>query len=398
METTFQNLEVQAAYQKLKELEQQKVDMVAAAGSMYLMDNKLCLDGINYSIGKGNHAKMHKGDVKLDISEVAFSQINSKFSIPIRYARLCKENVDQLWELNVNKWLRNSDKNFFIRSYMKEDGTGTLRAFLSDRYSPFENIMLATTALKKVQEHIKTTGQKIIVERCDLSDKKLYMRFTAPDIKQDAFDALTNYVNPETRQGGKDVAVGFIISNSEVGHGRTTVAPRIIIGACKNGLTWMDEAMHKTHLGAKLDEGNFAWSEQTIAANALLISNQVKDALDKFLSPDFLGQKIAAIEEMHARKLEHPVQACKNISRLIGLNEEEADSVVNFFAKQGSNESVWDVAQALTYYAHKADAEKAYDIERMAPGILTLAKQADVKEDVKVRATSEAEYEEASLN
>lgn len=404
MNVTFENKPVQEAFAKLQELEKSKMDFVCPANKIYLDDGCLMVDDITYTVGKGAQGgvQTRTNKVCLKLNDVSFRQICSKYNIPIRYARLMREQRPGLFELNVNNWLRKDDKNFFLRSYLNvfddEMDGGILRAFLSDKYSPFENITLATSVLKVLKSHVETTGQRIQVERCDLDEKKLYMRFVAPDIHQDAKSVLVDYQNPETKEGGKNIITGFVISNSEVGHGRTLIAPRAIVDACRNGLIWYNEGFAKNHLGARLDEGNFEWSDQTIAANANLITKQVKDALEKFLSPDFLGKKMQEIEELHAKKLQHPVQACKNVSRLIGLTEDESQNVVDFFAKQGSNESLWDIGQALTFHAHKVSPEKAFDIERIIPELGKFYKRADIKEDVTVRATTEAEYEEMALN
>ena len=51
------------------------------------------------------------------------------------------------------------------------------------------------------------------------------------------------------------VFAGFVLTNSETGHGSFAIAPRLIAQVCSNGYTITRDAMREVHLGGQLGEG-----------------------------------------------------------------------------------------------------------------------------------------------
>jgi hypothetical protein len=65
-------------------------------------------------------------------------------------------------------------------------------------------------------------------------------------------------VSPLTGARGAEnplVFAGFVLSNSETGHGSFSVTPRLIAQVCGNGYTITRDAMREVHLGGRLDAG-----------------------------------------------------------------------------------------------------------------------------------------------
>lgn len=59
------------------------------------------------------------------------------------------------------------------------------------------------------------------------------------------------------------VFAGFVISNSETGHGSFSIIPQITIQVCDNGMTFTRDAMREVHLGGRLQDGVIRWSSDT---------------------------------------------------------------------------------------------------------------------------------------
>jgi hypothetical protein len=79
---------------------------------------------------------------------------------------------------------------------------GTARAFLSDRYQPFDNDLVASAALETLQD----VAPGMVVQSADLTPTKLYIKASFPAIQREV-------------KKGDVVESGVLISNSEVGAG-----------------------------------------------------------------------------------------------------------------------------------------------------------------------------------
>ena len=109
------------------------------------------------------------------------------------------------------------------------------------------------------------------------------------------------------------------------------------------------------------------WSEQTQEKNKELIMLQVRDALKTFLTPEYLANSIRMYEEKAGMKLEHPIDAVKNVSREFRFSQEKEQAILNYFFESGDN-TRFGLVQAVTLYAHKnADADDQFDMESMVP-------------------------------
>jgi hypothetical protein len=279
-------------------------------------------------------------------------------------------------------------RRMLLRCTMNEIGgsVGMLRAVLSDRFLVYDNLDVLGLALKAVKKFNDERGLNIEVDKLDLSDERMYVRFIVPGIEMEARNALKNYVDPDGGKNGglgvsNGIVTGFVLSNSEVGMGSLMVAPRLKILACANGMVWNEEAFKRVHLGGKMEEGEKVWSDETKRANINLIESQLSDMIEKYCSEDFLGEKVSEIIEMSERELNYPVEAVKNIGGSIGLNEDELDGVLNYFVSQKSGNNVFGIAQALTTQAHHSSPERRMELETAATGLMELIDGCDVKKE-----------------
>jgi hypothetical protein len=123
--------------------------------------------------------------------------------------------------------------------------------------------------------------------RCDLTETRMYVKVTAPEIAAYAPALLAN-TSPFTRARGIDnpvVFAGFIVTNSEVGHGAFKIIPRLEVRVCDNGLTIEKDALNDVHVGTRLDDGIVRWSQDTRHTMAELAGKQARDAVREFLNP-----------------------------------------------------------------------------------------------------------------
>ena len=233
-------------------------------------------------------------------------------------------------------------------------------------------------------EAIRESKLNLEIEYCDITDKKMYVRFINKDIVINSPELLKNYRSPN---GGGiantnfGIVSGFIISNSEVGHGQFSIAPRAVVLTCQNGLIFNNDKFAKTHLGAKMEEFSIIeTSEETHRKNQELIISQIKDAIKFYNTENYFAGKIQELETKGKRELENPIECCKNVTKSLSISDEKEREILNFFVKSGDF-TAFGVTQALTYFAHETtDADEQFELENNAVGIMDSIDKFDVIE------------------
>jgi len=299
-----------------------------------------------------------------------------KFGIPPGYlARLRNKNLTS-YDQNVNGWLTHEDyagKNYLVRCLRNDDQTvGVARAFLSDSYKPIDNLDVLMTILEGVQ----AAGVDCDVESCDLSDRRMYIRIRAEGIAVNALELVKNYRSPFSGKSGKDlpmVFAGLEASNSEVGHGAFSIAPRVILQVCDNGAVSRADAIRSQHLGGKLEPGQIVWSDETQAKNLELIKSKTVDAVRQFLSPEWVQKTVDEMSAQAGIEINKPEDVIKHVATKLRYSEAQQDDILSMFIK-GADPTTGGVMQAVTASAqNQTNADTAADMEADALRVLSLA-------------------------
>jgi len=307
--------------------------------------------------------------------DVCHHHLSEKLGIPKRYydKMNSKSNVSLL-DNNVTHWFKGGgEKNYLVRTFIDpKEGKGIARAILSDRFLPIDNFDILLACLDAIRR--ANIDPKLFDIKGEITEKRFYARFSVPSIEVDAPNLLKKYRSPDDPDGNvtsTGIMSGFVITNSEVGHGQFSISPRVVILKCKNGLSFTEDAFEKKHLGAQLDEfAQIIWSDETREKNRELIISQIKDRIKQFLNPAYLGAKIRKLEKLADKELNYPNDTVQNVCSSLNLDEEAERSIINAFTK-GADPSPFGVAQAITYYAHtEADADQRYDMEAQAIEIM----------------------------
>lgn len=333
--------------------------------------------------------------------------IAEKLAIPLAYVRRMRAERPDLYDANVNGLLHGQDagvgpggdlspgypadeRSFLVRAYKGEDGgIGVARALLSDRYGITDNLDVLIATL----DGIRQSGVEIEVMACDLTDSRMYVQIAAPAVAALAPDLLRGYRPPAgiggwtlpqaraaARAEGKDypegqepiVFAGFVVSNSETGDGAFSITPRLIVQACKNGLTIKADAMRAIHVGARLDDGPVRWSEDTQRKNLAVVTAKARDAVATFLDADYVRAAIAKIEKDAGAPVTGAAQTIEKVGKKLNFSQAQIDGVLDHFIA-GAQMTAGGVLQAVTSYAQTiGDADAAYDFEAKGLDALSL--------------------------
>jgi hypothetical protein len=378
----------------LQEQHARKLDVVAPAAAIRAESARLVLSGTEARLTADG---VTATDGVYVPTEVLDEGLAAKLSIPAGYLRRLRERRPDLYDANVNGWLRDpgEDRSFLVRAFRGDgDGPGIARAFLSDRYGIVDNIDVLMAAL----DGVRRAGVEVNIDGCDLTERRMYVRVVAPQIKAFAPDLLTGYRSPwggqhvgngwtpervgraAQREGqaydaGDEpiVFAGFEITNSEVGNGRFTITPRLTVEICGNGLTITADALSKVHVGGRLDEGVIKWSRETEQRALELVTAQSRDAVEHYLNAGYVTAKVTEIEAKAGRPVTDAVKTVELVSKTLSFTPEQQSTILDHFIR-GGQLTAGGIMQAVTSAAQTiTDADAAHGMEAAGLRALEIA-------------------------
>lgn len=221
----------------------------------------------------------------------------------------------------------NDDERWLLR--VKGD---TVRAVLSERYSPLDNATLMNTLLHQLSSRYR-------VDWFGLSSESLHLRLIDPE--------KTREVLPDDA-----LSVGVHLANSEVGLRAVTVDALVYRLVCKNGLVRLVKGksfLHRRHV--YLDEARFAAALQEAVAGAL-------------------GEAESFIEQLASttkQRVEDGTGTLEQLAKQRGLPDHLLRAMTNVLHQEGKqSETLYGVVNAVTEAAQRLPDEARYDLEVLA--------------------------------
>jgi len=309
-------------------------------------DFELTIDGINDQVGAPS---------AFGINEIAHEQIGTRLGIPKKYYERMRGEAPALLKRNVDHWFVNDPEKRMFRTL-----DGNVRAVLSDRYRPLDNVDLIEYVLPEL---FKVEGLEFFVT--SLTPERMFIRATLP--------RLTGEIRV-----GDTVQAGVEISNSEVGRGSLTVSPWILRLDCLNGMT-SKVAIRKYHAGRRIEETDDVlgiFRDETIAQDDKAFFMKAADMARAALSDITFGR---IVEQLRAtatgEQIAEPVAAVQVLSKRLDLTEGEGQSVLNFLRADGDL-SQWGAINALTETAKQATTfNRLAELEEKAGELAEFTKQ-----------------------
>jgi hypothetical protein len=379
-----------------------RLDVVAPATAINAHDGNLVISGTVQQLtadGVTSAAGTYRP------TRVADEGLSAKLGINLAYLRRLRTQRPDLWDANVNGWLHGNDlagyppddRRFLVRLFQADgDGLGVARAVLSDSYKVIDNL----DALMATLDGIRQAGVDVQFDGLDLTERRLYARVVAPQVRALAPALLAGYRSPfggevyvpgrawtperaraaAAREGrgyapGSEPVLfaGFVISNSEVSDGAWSITPRIVAEVCGNGLQIVADVTRAVHLGSRHEEGVVRYSADTLDKELALITARARDAVATFLSADYLIGKISEMERKAGVPVSHPEDTVRQVAKAVKFPDEMADAILGHFIR-GGQLTAGGVMQAVTSVAQTLDdADTAHEMEAAALRALDVA-------------------------
>lgn len=387
----------------------QRFDTVVPAAFMHCEAGRVFIDGDRLDVM--DEDGVHVVDSpRYDLTDVAIEGLSGYLGVPRQYLRKLAETHVALFDQNINGWLQHetqANRKYLVRILRdSEDGTGVVRAVLTNGYKLIENLDVLTAAIQGITE----AGVEAKVRRCDLTDRRMYVTLSAPGVAVEAPRLLDGYrgpwhsealaqhriITPEQAEAfrrdgdagstahGEGPGRGFytpgtepiifggmVLSNSDVGQGAFSLQGQLQVLRCTNGLTIPGGKLRKVHIGERHDVGDIDWSNRTNEVSLELIKSQTRDAVTTFLSADYVAAQVAELEERAGVAIDKPDETIKNVTKALSYSDEVTDSILGHFIAGGQltaggvMQAVTSVAQTVASgddaAAMEADALRALD-------------------------------------
>jgi len=381
-----------------------RLDVVAPASAIHAHEGNLI---ISDTVQEMTEAGVTSAAGTYRPTKVADEGISAKLGINLAYLRKLRDERPDLWDANVNGWLHGNDlagippdnRQFLLRLFQAEgDNIGVARALLSDSYKVIDTL----DALMATLDGIRQAGTDVEFDGLDLTERRLYARVVAPQIRAYAPALLAGYRSPfggeiympgrnwtpeQARQaaareghgyqpGSEPILfAGFVVSNSEVGDGAWSITPRIVAEICGNGLQITADVARAVHLGSRHEEGVVRYTAYTQDKELALITARARDAVATFLSPAYLQAKITEIERKAGAPVTRPEETVRQVAKAARFSDDMADAILAHFIR-GGQITAGGIMQAVTSVAQTVDdADIAADLEAQALRAMELAAQ-----------------------
>lgn len=410
MELTTRNASIEDLFALLQQQQNAKLDAVVPAAAIRSVGGAWHVDSLGEPEITEDGVSPAPSGVFVPTA-IADAHVAEKLGIPLAYLRKLRASRPDLYDANVNGWLHGFDgwygevngepvggpgksvdpRSFLVRTFRGDPGEpGVARALLSQRYGFFDNF----DSLVAVLDGVRQAGVTAVPEGCDLSEHRMRVRMVCPEVKALAPTLLANYRSPwgqgqagldRVRQvaaaeglgygdGGEPVIfAGFEFSNSETGGGAWTLAPRLIVQVCRNGLRWDVAKDRKVHVGGKLDEGVVTWSAETELRQLAVMTSKATDAVRYFLSQEFVDDVVGQLEAKAGRELSKPAEAVEVVTKRLRVPEDRAQTILDHFVRGGQT-TVAGVLAAFTSAAQTiVDPDEAAELEQLGMEAFNLA-------------------------
>lgn len=329
---------------KIEAIEAGKKDIVAPSTKMRMEDGKTLIIGEN---GKRE---------KYTVSNLAHEQIGARLKIPRDYYRRMQKEDPNLLDANVNAWFAGVPEKRLVRTY-----DGTVRAVLSDRFKPKENI----TVMKEALPFILNPDNKLEIMSSNLSEKQMFVK------------VVSNLLVGEVRVG-QVVKGGFSLRNSEVGCGAFDLSLFNLTLACMNGMM-REHSMKEYHVGRHIsteedEEGIGIYSAETIAADSMAFQLKVRDTLKHALNRAKFDEELALFRAAAQNPLntKYITDTIEDVTKRYNLTQDEGKDVLSRLL-QGNDFTQWGLSSAVTNLAGSVeDYDRATELEKVGGQIIDL--------------------------
>ena len=338
-------MEISEFVAEIHRLDQTKMDIVTPT------------DELSYAVGENVERLWVKtpdeGTDLFELTPSAAEQVSERCGIPKSYRDKMLLEVPDLMMTNVNRWFRAKPERRLVRIL-----DGKARAFLSDRYARIDHV----DVLRAIEEPLSRLQAELgaRVESAQLTDKKMFVKIVVPGIEAEVTE-------------GDIVQAGFVISNSETGHGAFTVQQMLYRLVCKNGMI-RGETLRKTHVGARITDNGTVWGDDTREADDRVTLLAARDVVSAAVDVTRFEAVVARMRETTATTATtEPIRVIERLAKSHGLTDTEGQLVLSCFVRDAAVNGLnqYGLVNAVTAASQRVpDYGRATELEALGGQLL----------------------------
>lgn len=285
---------------------------------------------------------------------LAHAQLAEHCGIHKTYYDRCLAEAPDLLTLNVRHWLQQRGSDARMLRILD----GYVRADLSDKYRPLDNLDL----LKAVLPPLQASGANIV--SCEVTESRMYIK------------ALSKKITFQAKVGDI-IEAGILIQNSEVGLGALSVVPFLNRLVCTNGMVCNEFGTRRAHLGKRTGGGDVPseWlRDETRAVEDAAFFMRVQDTVAAAFDEAKFAKIAETITKSTKRDLDgaQPKQVIEVVRDRFQFTNAEADAMFQHLCS-GNDFTQWGVANAATRAAADVESyDRATEIEKLGYNIVAL--------------------------
>ena len=303
------------------------------------------------------------------VGDIAHDQIAQHVDIPRKYYDRMRDEDPELLVENVDHWFK---KQPAVRLNRTLDGR--VRAFLSDKFMPFDNYDFAAAALPILSQ------RKLDVMSCEVTERRLYIKAVDQQLFRDV--PVGHRMGDGTHRIFDTCAPAIILSNSEVGFGRLVIETGVYTSGCTNLALFAKGGMRRTHVGARhklldnvdVEDLDEILSDQAKQKMMEALWLQARDVIGSAFDTGTMTKRIEQMEVAAGRMI--PEKAVEKVMEIVqkqhGLSDGERGSVFEHLIA-GGNLSQYGLHAAVTRAAADVDNyDRATELEYLGGRVLEL--------------------------
>lgn len=281
-------------------------------------------------------------------------QIASRLAIPKTFYDALPERAPGLRSEIVNRLFTAQPERRMVRTL-----DGKARAFLSDQFKPFDNMLAMNAVTPVLQGH-----KDLQIVASEITAKRLYLEVRFPKFEG------------EIRRGDA-VQLGLAITNSEIGLSNLNVETLLWRLVCSNGAIGMS-ILKKRHAGSRIDTAEDDYSvfqADTLLVEMKSLQLRLRDLVAAALTDESFTKQLDGMKRAAGIEIVKPETVIENVTKRFQMPEGWAAQIQqNYFeAKDYTAFGVLNAVTALTHNTVKDDADRQYDVERIGGEIIALS-------------------------
>ena len=272
------------------------------------------------------------------MSEFSFSQLCNHMGVPTSYMNTCfDKGKEELVKKNLNTWLNENEKTFFLRRYQKDDEV-VIRGMLTSKYTKFDS-----------PEILDIVTDRLNVDDYDicghfLNEERLHIRLKEKELLPIP---------------GEDLFGGIMIDTSDVGRCGFRISYFVYKQICTNGLCLSKGGgllYNQKHIGIRPDE-----VAAEINRNLTLLPKFREEIIAQIKASKNHEVSDLEIEKIMAKLKKQQGVGDKNLEKIISLMDTTYDR------------SRFGLINGITEVAQEYSLEKRIELERFAGNLLLVA-------------------------